>query len=126
VIEGNYDTYQHFVRQGLAREARSSVAAKSDQAPKAGQPGAGLLPAKNDRTAKERKKRKYPYRKAAEIEHEIAQREARIREVHELFGSEEVLRDGARVKQLSCELAEHEQELPRLYEHWEEATELNS
>src|SRR4029078_6029700 len=29
VIDGNYDTYQHFVKQGLAREARSDVAVPS-------------------------------------------------------------------------------------------------
>jgi hypothetical protein len=36
-----------------------------------------------------------------------------------------VLRDGAKVKQLKSELDEHETKLPQLYEHWEEATELN-
>src|SRR5439155_8463303 len=29
VIDGNYDTYQHFVKHGLARDARASVAASS-------------------------------------------------------------------------------------------------
>ena len=64
-------------------------------------------------------------RKPAEIEAEIAEREARIEELHQLFASEAVLRDGARVKDLKAELADHEAALPPLYEHWEEASEMN-
>ena len=75
---------------------------------------------------KERRKRKYPYRKAVEIEREIAERESRIEELHQLFGREEVLRDGARIRELKTELEGHETALPRLYEHWEEAAELNN
>jgi ATP-binding cassette subfamily F protein 3 len=127
VIDGNYDTYLHFVKQGLAREARAGVAANGK--PLAGSkpaPGAARTGATSSKVAKERRKRKYPYRKSAEIEAEIAQREARIEELHQLFGSEEVLRDGSRVKALKAELDEHEVALPQLYEHWEEAAELNS
>ena len=79
----------------------------------------------NSKPAKERRKRKYPYRKALEIEAEIAERESRIEELHQLFGSEDILRDGSRIKQLKAELEEHESALPRLYEHWEEASEMN-
>ena len=122
VIDGNYDTYQHFVKQGLAREARAGVAAELATAgTKPGPASASALP----KSSKDRRKRKYPYRKAAEIEQEIADRESRIDELHQLFGSEEVLRDGAKVKDLKAELEEHETALRRLYEHWEEAAELN-
>lgn len=119
VIEGNYDTYQHFVRQGLAREARASV-------PLAGtKPGSGGAAAASTKPTKERRKRKFPYRKAAEIEAEIGQRERRIEELHQLFGVEDVLRDGAKIRQLKAELEEHESSLPGLYDHLEEAMELN-
>jgi ATP-binding cassette subfamily F protein 3 len=121
VIDGNYDTYQHFVKQGLAKEARATVSsAGSKPAPGAQRPNDA--PSK---PTKERRKRKYPYRKVPEIEAEIAERESRIEALHLLFASEEVLRDGSRVKQLKGELEEHETALPRLYEHWEEASELN-
>ncbi|MDX1948507.1 MAG: ABC-F family ATP-binding cassette domain-containing protein [Pirellulaceae bacterium] len=124
VLDGNYDTYQHFVKQGLAREARAGVAAESSPKAAGTKPGPG--PTSSDsRPAKERRKRKFPYRKIAEIEADIAQRENRIEELHQLFASEEVLRDGARVKALKGELDEHEAALPSLYEHWEEASELN-
>jgi ATP-binding cassette subfamily F protein 3 len=125
VIDGNYDTYLHFVKQGLAREARAGVAARDGQSAgtKPG-PGASREEAPS-KPAKERRKRKYPYRKLPEIEAEIARRESRIEELHQLFAAEEVLRDGNRIKQLKSELEEHELALPRLYEHWEEASELN-
>ena len=122
VIDGNYDTYQHFVKQGLAREARASVVAETAAAKPAPAAASGESAGK---PPKERRKRKFPYRKVAEIEAEIAEREARIESLHQQFGAEEVLRDGARIKELKSELAEHETALPRLYEHWEEATELN-
>ncbi|HZN34207.1 MAG TPA: ABC-F family ATP-binding cassette domain-containing protein, partial [Pirellulaceae bacterium] len=122
VIDGNYDTYQHFVKQGLAREARASVVAETAAAKPAPASASGESAGK---PPKERRKRKFPYRKVAEIEAEIAEREARIESLHQQFGAEEVLRDGARIKELKSELAEHETALPRLYEHWEEATELN-
>ena len=77
------------------------------------------------RPAKERRKRKFPYRKAAEIEQEIAERETRIQELHELFASSDVLRDGAKVRVLKTELDEHQAALPLLYEHWDEAVEMN-
>jgi ATP-binding cassette subfamily F protein 3 len=123
VIDGNYDTYLHFVKQGLARDARSAVA--TPVSPTAGtKPGPGS--SISSKPTKERRKRKFPYRKAAEIEQEIKQRESRIEELHQLFGAEDVLRDGVKIKALKSELEEHETTLPQLYEHWEEAMELNS
>jgi len=119
VIDGNYDTYLHFLKQGLARDARAGVSASAGS-----KPASGALPV-DSRPTKERRKRKYPYRKAAEIEQEIATRESRILEIHELFGDAEVLRDGAKVKELKVELDQHQITLPSLYEHWEEATEMN-
>jgi ATP-binding cassette, subfamily F, member 3 len=124
VIDGNYDTYQHFVKQGLARDARADVGSKGT-----GNRGQGTEGANRDSgtisRSKERRKRKFPYRKAAEIEREIAQRESRIVALHELFASEDVLRDGTKIKQLKTELDEHQAALPQLYEHWEEAAEMN-
>ncbi|HUE71481.1 MAG TPA: ABC-F family ATP-binding cassette domain-containing protein [Pirellulaceae bacterium] len=144
-IDGNYETYLHFIKQGLAADARAAVAATSAsggatsasggatsasggrQPPAARAHGSGLsggsrTPLAND---KPRRKRKYPYRKLPEIEAEIATREHRISEIHGLFADESIFRDGQRVKDLKSELAEHEATLARLYEHWEEASELN-
>ena len=121
VIDGNYDTYVHLLKEGLAKESRGlaageiasvkQIAAKADDS-------------RESRKA-ERRKRKFPYRKAPEIEAEIQQREARVTEIHALMSSPEVLRDGVKVKQLAAELGELHGKLPQLYEHWEEAAELN-
>jgi ATP-binding cassette subfamily F protein 3 len=121
VIDGNYETYLHLVKRGLAADARSNVAADARKAserpaPKASAPEAGA-------TAK--RKRKFPYRKVADIEAEIAQREARVEELHQLLADPDVLRDGPRVKELMSDLETEQTLLPQLYEHWEEASELN-
>ncbi|MCU0875487.1 MAG: ABC transporter C-terminal domain-containing protein [Pirellulaceae bacterium] len=68
---------------------------------------------------------KFPYRKAADIEAEIAQREARIQELHAALIDPQVLRDGRQVRQIKADLEEQHAALPPLYEHWEEATEMN-
>ncbi|MFO0869000.1 MAG: ABC-F family ATP-binding cassette domain-containing protein [Pirellulales bacterium] len=118
-IEGNYDTYIHLVRQGLAGTVptRKPSPAAPPQAAARSAESADNKPAK--------RKRKYPYRKAPDIEREIHEREARLTELHTLMATPEVLRDGRRVKELSNELSSQESTLAQLYEHWEEALELN-
>ncbi|MGV3608489.1 MAG: ABC-F family ATP-binding cassette domain-containing protein [Planctomycetaceae bacterium] len=127
VIDGNYDTYLHLVKQGMAADARASVAAQVAKKPSEKENGSSS--ADDDRRGRNegrtRRKRKYPYRKVPDIEQEIAERESRIEEIHVSFGSAEVLRDGDAVKKLRQELDEHTAALPLLYEHWEEASELN-
>jgi ATP-binding cassette subfamily F protein 3 len=122
VIEGNYHTYLHLVERGLA--GQPATAKKPDGAEKSNnKPERDGRPQRDD---KPRRKRKFPYRKAADIEAEINERETRIGELHEALASEEVLRDGRRVKQVAAEIEEHQTALARLYEHWEEATEFNA
>lgn len=127
VIDGNYDTYLHLVKQGMAADARASVAAQVAKKPSEKESASSS--SDDDRRGRNegrtRRKRKYPYRKVPDIEQEIAERETRIEEIHVSFGSAEVLRDGDAVKKLRQELDEHTAALPLLYEHWEEASELN-
>lgn len=125
VVPGNYDTYMHLVRQGLVGEARQAMAAEGAAARWHGGQGpkGSAMPVREP--GQPRRKRKFPYRKVADLEAEIAQREARVEELHALFAREEVLRDGAQVKALQEELAQQQAALARLYEHWEEACELN-
>ena len=70
-------------------------------------------------------RRKFPYRKMNDIENEIQEREARIEDLHQTLLSTETLRDGERVKIVKAEIDEQNQALVTLYEHWEEAVELN-
>jgi ATP-binding cassette subfamily F protein 3 len=76
-------------------------------------------------TAQGEKKRRFPYRKLSEIEGEIAQRESRIAQVSEELGDGSTFRDGGRIRALKQELADQQSALKKLYEHWEEASEMN-
>jgi ATP-binding cassette subfamily F protein 3 len=121
VVEGNYDTYLHFVQAGLAGgEASIADTARGDGTPKP-------EPEKKGKPLREpRRKRKFPYRKVGDIEAEIHQRESRVEELHQLLATPEVLRDGERVKQTKAEIQAHHESLAALYAHWEEAAELNT
>ncbi len=119
VIDGNYNTYLHLVKQGLAagdRRATQAAGTKTE---------AGEESRLRDERKAPRRKRKFPYRKVPDIEAEIAQREAQIEQLHAALADPQVLRDGQRVKQIKADLEEQQAALPRLYEHWEEASELN-
>jgi ATP-binding cassette subfamily F protein 3 len=112
VIDGNYETYLHFVRQGLAAPATSVE--KTNSAPP---------PAKKSTETRPKRVWRFPYRKPAEIEKEIVEREARIEQLHAELSSSDVLRDGRRVKQVQSAIGEEQQAVKTLYEHWEEAAE---
>jgi hypothetical protein len=73
----------------------------------------------------EKKKRKYSYRKTTELEEEIFARETRILSLNEDLLIPQVVRDPNRAKEIHLEIAEEQQKLAALYEHWEEASELN-
>lgn len=115
VIEGNYDFYLHLVREGLA-----GAKAASQSSPQPVQAAKKPPPTKSGKP-----KRRFPYRKVAELETEIFEREARIKELHQALLDPDVLRSGQRVRDISTELAEQKATLATLYEHWEEAAELN-
>ena len=119
VIEGNYDTYLQMIREGLAGETRLRLDGAKPGSPRDSQ---DKKPAKE---SPPRRKRKFPYRKVTDLESEIAGREQRVSELHAAMTSPEVFRDGDRIKQAMTELAEQQQALQLLYEHWEEAVELN-
>jgi ATP-binding cassette, subfamily F, member 3 len=121
VIDGNYDTYQHLVRQGLVQGDGQALAA-----PPSRSQSRGGKPTAADGDGTVRRKRKFPYRKLADIEADIHQREDRIESLHAALADPDVLRDGRRVKQTTAELEQTKQELATLYAHWEEAAEMNN
>ncbi|MCO6459109.1 MAG: ABC-F family ATP-binding cassette domain-containing protein [Pirellulaceae bacterium] len=126
VIDGNYQTYLHLVRQGLAENAVS--AARSAAKPAQPGPDAESTAASNRRAspaAQPRRKRRFPYRKVSDLEADIGACESRIAQLHELLASPELLRNGERVRQTMADLEAAQQQLATLYEHWEEASELN-
>ncbi len=117
VIEGNYETYLYLAKQRLA--ADDGTSSETSEAPATTK----KRPQSDKKSA--RRRRKFPYRKVEDIEAEIAEREARIDELHAALADPAVARDGKRIKQATAELKEQQQTLTTLYEHWEEAEELN-
>jgi ATP-binding cassette subfamily F protein 3 len=115
VIEGNYETYLSLIRSGLAGQSTESEE-KTAAKPK---------PGKNERSTSRAKKRKFPYRKVPEIEADIHDRETRLQELHDLLTQPDVLRDGDRVKSIRGEIDDTQTAIEQLYEHWEEASEMN-
>ena len=73
----------------------------------------------------EKRKRKFPFRKVSDIEDEIFIRETRLQTLNEDILKPENLRDGVKMKALQEEIRAEEDAIKQLYEHWEEASELN-
>jgi ATP-binding cassette subfamily F protein 3 len=118
VVYGNYDTYERL--RALQGSPPTSAAEKANAAGKA-------APAIQDgvATARPKRKRRFPYRKVEDLEAEIAAGETRLRELEQLMASPDLYRDGARVKETTQAFEETKVQLQQLYEHWEEAVELN-
>ncbi len=119
VVFGNYDTYELLRASRTAAEKANASANRTAEKPRA---------ADTTRTNPEKvkRKRKYPYRKPAEVEADIAACEALIRDYELELENPDTYRDPARLKQLMTDLETAKTKLPTLYDHWEEATELNS
>lgn len=118
-IEGNYRTYLEFARVSpVDTDSRSS---SSNEAKLAKAARADI----SDTDKSVSKKRRFAYRKTVDIEAEIAQREQRIKDIHDQLALPETHRDGNLVRDLKNEITEHNEALPLLYEHWEQAAELN-
>ncbi len=115
VIEGDYETYQRLLKlEEDATRAKAATTATSgpSASSNAGQPAA-------------RRKRKFPYRKPDEIEREIATTEERITALEFNLAHPDTYRDADRARATREEYEQLQEALQRLYEHWEEATEMN-
>jgi ATP-binding cassette subfamily F protein 3 len=116
-LEGNYDDYQ-------ARAGRAAGDAPNVDVP--AEPSPASRPAKPARPARPAaKKRRFPYRKLSDLEDEIFERETCVETLQGELAQPEVLRDGERVRQVRLRIEEEQAALKGLYEHWEEASELN-
>jgi ATP-binding cassette subfamily F protein 3 len=116
IIEGDYETYQHLVQQESQRlDARSAPSA------------AVVTPQYDARTVeKEKRRRKFPYRKSADLEHEIAAVEAEVAGLEDLLGQPATWRDPVKAVATQDRHKVLKENLDRLYKHWEEALEFNS
>ena len=125
VIDGNYSTYQTLIDSGLAQEARVGKESKTTTAAVDDVPAESKAKRAKGANSKPRRKRKFPYRKVAELESEIAAIENRIEAIYSEMGLEATLRDGDLIKNLNAELESLQNSLEPLYEHLEEAIEMN-
>ena len=112
VIHGNYDTYER-LSQGRAPETAGPERAEKPREAAA----ASARPAK--------RKRRFPYRKVEELEADIAVAETDLRQLEKRLASAELYREGDRVKETMQNFEDVKARLKQLYEHWEEAVELN-
>ncbi len=115
VIEGDYETYQNLVqkeKEAAADRARAKAAPPAPTATgTAGRNGGS--------------KKKFPYRKAADLEREISQAETELAEVEDLLGQPATYRDAIKAVKTQERHAELKSRLEKLYPHWEFAVESN-
>lgn len=121
-FEGNYSAFVAF-RKAIAAEQQASEVRgqESDNSSRMGSQSADGLTRPNPA----RRKRQFPYRKVADIEVEIGMKEDELESLEADLCDPEVLRDGRRVKEVVTSVDHLKTELSKLYEHWEEAVELN-
>jgi ATP-binding cassette, subfamily F, member 3 len=118
VVSGNYETYELMHRgsgSGVRGPAKSAGPTKSLRGPEPRTPA----------PESSKRRRRFPYRKVEDLESDIAGEEARLRELEALMASPDLYRDGERVKQTTAAFEETKVKIAQLYEHWEEAVELN-
>ena len=113
------------IDSGLAQEARVGKESKRTTAAVDDVPVESKAKRAKGANSKPRRKRKFPYRKVAELESEIAAIENRIEAIYSEMGLEATLRDGDLIKNLNAELESLQNSLEPLYEHLEEAIEMN-
>jgi ATP-binding cassette subfamily F protein 3 len=116
VIFGNYDTYERMRLLKVDDDARAKKKEAAKAAPDAPPPAP---------TGKVKRKRKFTYRKVADLEADIAAEEGRLRNLEAALASPDLYREGGKVKETAQAFEDVKVRLAQLYEHWEEAVELN-
>jgi ATP-binding cassette subfamily F protein 3 len=116
VVYGNYDLYESL---RATREAEEAAERKRKTAPTAESKSAATV------TTKVKRKRKFPYRKVEELEKEVMEQEELVADLEGRLASPDIYRDADLVKETMTDFDDAKERLKTLYEHWEEAVELN-
>jgi ATP-binding cassette, subfamily F, member 3 len=126
VVYGNYDLYESL------RATRESEAAAERKEKERNRPavaatsgGGGSSGAPVANVGKQKRKRKFPYRKVEDLEAEVLEQEMLVNELEAKMASPEIYRDANLVKETMTDFEDAKVHLKTLYEHWEEAIELN-
>jgi ATP-binding cassette subfamily F protein 3 len=121
VVHGNYDTYE---RLRAARSAdRRDAGASRPTGDNGSQRETVAPPVASTKQAK--RKRRFPYRKVEDLEADIAAAEAKVAELEAALADGDLYRDHARARDTMAAFEAAKAGLAQLYEHWEEALELN-
>ncbi|MGA2797464.1 MAG: hypothetical protein ABSE63_07805, partial [Thermoguttaceae bacterium] len=126
---GNYDEYQLQLKSKVEETQGKEDVKERPKKGKGGQKSRKTLqksgkPSKIS-SKKPGKKRRYPFRKVSDLEDEIFIRETLVQEFQKELAQPETLRNGDRVRSITAKIAGEQEALKTLYEHWNEATELN-
>ncbi|MBN9122820.1 MAG: ABC-F family ATP-binding cassette domain-containing protein [Planctomycetes bacterium] len=124
VVYGNYDTYELLrqAREEAAKGEKAGGTRKAEEAP-SGRRSGGAAPASDAKPAK--RKRQFPYRKVPDLEADIAATEQKIADLEAALQTSDVYRDATRLRDTMADLEKAKNALALLYQHWEEAVELN-
>ncbi|MDA0831831.1 MAG: ABC-F family ATP-binding cassette domain-containing protein [Planctomycetota bacterium] len=120
-FEGNYSGYLAFVQNQQREISAVSPELRRENRTTPNKPDLH----DNESASASKRKRKYPYRKVHDIEDDIARHESLIAQCEDDLANPEYHRDGQRLREITSTYEQAKEELAQLYEHWEEAMELN-
>ncbi len=116
VIYGNYETYVRMM----------AIRADEEKAKKTKEVKAPPPLSAEEEARKAKRKRKFPFRKVEDLEADIAATETQVQELERSLASPEIYKEKAKVTETARVFEEAKVRLAQLYEHWEEAVELNA
>jgi len=122
VVYGNYDTYERLraSREGAGEQTKRPAEKETSTNSPVVENGTGSRSVKTPK-----RKRKFPYRKVEELEQDIAAGEQEAAALEAALASPELYRDASRMQETLKAFEVAKAHLERLYEHWQEAVELN-
>ena len=123
-MEGRDEFDEDIHRGGVREKLKSQDAANGEMEKKRETPKPSAR-AVSPSAKPAKRKRKYPYRKIEDLETDIAAAETELRQLEEAMASPDLYRDGDKVKQTTKAFEDAKLHIAQLYEHWEEAVELN-
>ena len=124
IVEGNYDTYAGQVA-GPSDTAGQVANLSQNTAGQVANLSRNAVAANPSHGAEKPSRRRFPFRKVADLENEIVERETGLYDLQCQLAEPSVLRDGQRVREIKAQIQQQQAALQILYEHWEEAAELN-
>ena len=125
-FEGNYDAWEAHQAALKSKDAEKQARAAANSSNSNTHSNKTAEPARANTGQLPKKKRKFPFRKTVDIEADIARAETEKATLEAQMADPATYRDEAKARQTREKFEAVEQKLAGLYEHWEEAMEMNS